>query len=398
MSNRIESFDSVRGIASMVVVIFHCLISFPLFHDSYYSNKHVSSFLELFTNTPLHLVWAGKEAVLLFFILSGFVLALPFLKERPPAYASFAIKRFFRIYIPYIVVMAVSCILLVLFAQYQPIESLSHTYNERWNHPLDMKALTSYLLMINYDLTNVNGVVWTLFHEMRISFVFPLIMLVVARNSLFRSFTALFVMIAIAYVGLGFLSNYATTGLLSAFIFSVRESVYYMLFFALGAFLAKYKDVIAKSLQRAPFPLKAGVLLLAISTVSGRWLYWFVDALPPFVLDVVSAAGILAMFSCILSMKRLDRVLSGGVLMFLGKISYSLYLVHIPVLMLVGSYAGRLLPLPVAFAFVPAVSVIAAAFVYKYVEQPAIWAGRSVAKHMDTKKRNFVRKEHSVHI
>lgn len=81
MKQRFEELDSLRGIAAMSVLVFHCLISFPLFYNANYSQQFSNKLVEFFTSTPLKLLWSGNEPVLLFFVLSGFVLALPFLKE-----------------------------------------------------------------------------------------------------------------------------------------------------------------------------------------------------------------------------------------------------------------------------------------------------------------------------
>ena len=51
--------------------------------------------------TPLHLGWAGGEAVLVFFVLSGLVLALPHLREpRRGTWLPYYLKRAVRLYVP----------------------------------------------------------------------------------------------------------------------------------------------------------------------------------------------------------------------------------------------------------------------------------------------------------
>ena len=55
----------------------------------------------LITRTALGIFYAGDAAVILFFTLSGFVLALPFLSYRQPTYSDFVIRRVCRIYFPY---------------------------------------------------------------------------------------------------------------------------------------------------------------------------------------------------------------------------------------------------------------------------------------------------------
>lgn len=67
MNSRFDQIDSIRGLAALSVVISHLSLVIP--------NVYIVQKLK---NTPLHIFWAGHEAVILFFILSGFVLALPY--------------------------------------------------------------------------------------------------------------------------------------------------------------------------------------------------------------------------------------------------------------------------------------------------------------------------------
>lgn len=83
-------------------------------HASFGTGSPVSwndPFVYLLTQTPMRIVWAGGGAVELFFVLSGFVLSLPWLRGRRPSYGEFVVRRVCRIYLPYIVAIAVTMIL-----------------------------------------------------------------------------------------------------------------------------------------------------------------------------------------------------------------------------------------------------------------------------------------------
>lgn len=123
--------------------------------------------------------------------------------------------------------MAVSIIIMTAFANHSPDTNMSPTYNDRWDHAVSIKAIVAYILMLNYDTTNVNGVVWTLFHEMRISLIFPLLMIAVVRFSWIKSLLLTFTFTAVAFVAIGYLSNFTPDGLTSVAVYSLRETVYY---------------------------------------------------------------------------------------------------------------------------------------------------------------------------
>lgn len=91
--SRYLQIDGIRGLAALTVVISHFTLLTPLL-----GLRH----------TPLRLVSGGHEAVILFFVLSGFVLSLQFESGRTFTYGEYAIRRICRIFIPYIVSIAVA--------------------------------------------------------------------------------------------------------------------------------------------------------------------------------------------------------------------------------------------------------------------------------------------------
>src|ERR1700752_5319544 len=90
-SSRYEEMDSLRGAAAMMVVLNHFFLA------SYPTGR--SEDLVRFLADPLQ---NGPAAVILFFLLSGFVLSIPVWREKSQSYRVFLTRRVCRIYIPYL--------------------------------------------------------------------------------------------------------------------------------------------------------------------------------------------------------------------------------------------------------------------------------------------------------
>ena len=181
---RVGVLDSVRGVAALVVVIHHCLLTQPAFSNFFFSNWETaagSTTEQVMFHTPARIVWAGAEAVTLFYVLSGLVLALPWVEGRPPRYGGYCIKRICRIYLPYCAAVAGAMVLNVLLRPHADILGLSRWVNEMtWTNPVTPYVAVDHLLMIGHRNT-VDGVIHTLIWEMRVSLLFPLLVMPVVR-------------------------------------------------------------------------------------------------------------------------------------------------------------------------------------------------------------------------
>jgi peptidoglycan/LPS O-acetylase OafA/YrhL len=98
---RLIELEAVRGIAALVVLVHHLLLAFfPRFHGLLFPHEQVTPF-----GTPLFAMINGSAAVVVFFVLSGFVLtvrAFQMQSARPLMLG--ALKRWPRLALPVLVV------------------------------------------------------------------------------------------------------------------------------------------------------------------------------------------------------------------------------------------------------------------------------------------------------
>ena len=130
---RIAALDSVRGIAAFIVVIHHCFLTRPVYSDFFFSHWKTAAagpVEKILLHTPARMMWAGDQAVTLFYVLSGLVLALPWVEGRPLAYREFALKRLCRLYIPYVVIIAFAGLLDIALQPHAYVSGASTWVNE----------------------------------------------------------------------------------------------------------------------------------------------------------------------------------------------------------------------------------------------------------------------------
>jgi peptidoglycan/LPS O-acetylase OafA/YrhL len=182
VSQRFKELDSLRGLAACAVVAHHFLLISPqtnLLVYGGYRGKY--ELINALVYSPIHILWAGPQAVMLFFLLSGFVLSLPFFSDKKISYFSFLIKRICRIYIPYAAAVT-AAIVVAIYCSRHGIHELSGWFNLVWTTPISWQlVLDHYLFLGSFDNKQFDPVIWSLVQEMRISIIFPLLMIFVLK-------------------------------------------------------------------------------------------------------------------------------------------------------------------------------------------------------------------------
>ena len=138
---RLSALDSLRGLAALLVVTFHCwklgLYAPPAGLQA-----------RLWSWTPLNLAITGRPPVILFFVLSGFVLACSLERPGSGSAARFLIRRLCRVYLPFVASVLLSIIAYDL-TRPEEIGGLSTWFNHlAWTEPPTVELVVTHLLML----------------------------------------------------------------------------------------------------------------------------------------------------------------------------------------------------------------------------------------------------------
>ncbi len=187
--------ESLRGVAALMVAVYHsfAVIRFGgidrlwsvAVQDLPASEALLARMVSVFGN--------GSAAVTIFFVLSGVVLGMSLEHARGPLariWASFIVKRVFRIYPAHVLITVV--VVLALLGPGLGDSTATTTWFKRWyDRPVDWKLFLTNVALLN---TYLNPITWTLITELAVALVFPFLFLASRRAALWLSLAVLFLL------------------------------------------------------------------------------------------------------------------------------------------------------------------------------------------------------------
>lgn len=341
---RVAALDGLRGVAALVVVVHHVLCTNPTWYRGMLGPGGAAV-----EYSPLHPLLDGTFAVYVFFVLSGVV--LPWRLAQQGSLRAFYAQRLLRLYVPVWAALAFSVGLYYLVPRL-PVGDLwmaAHAGSGNARALVGAATLTAQGPMIN-------GVLWSLRWEIVFSLLVPLYVLVARRLGTLAS-----ALLAVELLGI-----------VAAGMFSGHASLQYLPMFGVGVLLAQHWHRLPE-LRRLGGPA-AGLLLLLAS------VYWMTPSTSAAgrslgcALQVLAAAGVVVLAE---RWHGARSALQRRPVLWLGSRSYSLYLVHEPLVVSVWLLTRSwLLTLVVA---VP-VGLLAAELFWRGCEQRAHQFARRVGR------------------
>lgn len=317
----------------------------------------------LLTTTPPSLLWSGREAVLLFFVLSGYVLAQAFLRGGPQPWLPFVARRACRLLLPCIAV-ALPVVLLVAAIDTTPRPGWSEWAAGHWSGGVTPRMALSHALLIEEPYA-LNSPLWSLHYEWRVSLIFPLLMLLAATGPA----TAIVVSLALAVLAqmeMRVLSTYW----LSSLVFVPH--------FMLGVLMAREGPRLPARIAALSPRARLGLWAACYLLLNWRWLVPSHN----FLIDLMNGAGAALLIALVLASARAQAALAWPPVAWLGKVSFSLYLVHVPVMLAALHLAPPEAPIGAVLAVAVAASLPLAWVVFHLAERPSIWAGRALSRRL----------------
>jgi peptidoglycan/LPS O-acetylase OafA/YrhL len=357
--------DILRGLAALQVVLYHMRVDLWVGFQEIRHNPQAYAWherLAAWGGVPL----AFGSGVMLFFVISGFCVHLPETRRAWPLdFKKYAIRRFFRIYPPYLaaVVLTIGVDLFLARANGQQANTTP------W--------LRSALMVQNYHDAGsawggqwyANPSLWSLPVEMELYLVYPIFFYILRRLS--------------APAALGTVAVASTIGCIlykAKFPWMAGNFLVYWLIWCAGAWLA---ELYAQNrLPRWKPVYWLGVLAFAATGVAAqrRDLGLAIDSY------AWAGFGWMLFWWGLVNREKIqnNRSILFKALAFVGTFSYSLYLLHFPFFRVCGvlwtqHFGAKPASLLISFAFALMAVGLAWLF-YKAIEAPSHRLARTLAK------------------
>ena len=310
--NYLVFVEGLRALAALVVVFNHFYLELWLDRGVPPAPYGFLSYLLIF----------GHLSVSVFIVISGFCLMLPVVKNRgmlKGGHRRFFARRFRRILPPYYFSLAFTLFFIYIIFR---TPGGSHFDSAMIVRPTDF---ISHLLLLQnaYGAGRISYVYWSIATEFQIYFLFPLLLIGLRRwGNVATTLTTLLV---------GFLLCYALRDTRFA-----HMSVQYTGLFALGmaaASLAFSSDArLQRFRERFPFGPVALICAAIIACLAAK-LGWqnSIAEYPFYDLPAGIMASCLLITAALAPRSLVSRVCCWRPLAWVGTFSYSLYLIHVPI-------------------------------------------------------------------
>jgi peptidoglycan/LPS O-acetylase OafA/YrhL len=337
-SERLAALDGLRGLAALIVLAHHAMYTDAAFPGTPGAgNVQTGSPMWWISYTPLKLATAGWESVIVFFVLSGLVVSLPVVRKRGFDWVAYFPRRVVRLMVPVMgaVVVAAAFVIAIPQRSVQP--------SGTWlSNPL-----------------------WSLRWELVFSLALPVIAIAAIAV---RKWWMAGLATAVVLTWLGVRTGSGALSYLPAFF--------------VGAVLAVRLDAVRLfagrlNARRLRHPLwfliaAGGSMLMIAPWLLGQGAGDARELVA--VLKGFAPLGAAAIVVAAIGWKPLHLLFESRPLQFAGAISFSLYLVHVPILIF-SSYlfAGQPWFVPLLFA-IPVAILVAVGFTWLVEKRSHAWS------------------------
>ena len=281
-------------------------------------------------NSFFHNFFAQGLFVQLFFTLSGFVIALNYHENLDDLkkFFDFIIKRFRRLYPLHLFFLFIFLILeiakyfLITKFNFQS-NNIPFSYNNAYNFMLNLFFVQHFANEYNF-----NSPSWSISVEIMLYLTFGLISLIIRKKSFIIFIYISFIIFFVLFLN----SEYGKSLSISAFYSGLYSfSIGCLFFFLFQKINSFYKSTIGRDILFYIFVSIFLIEIFYLNIIEQKYLYSFIF-------------GTIIFYSCFLNKNFfIFRIIFNKFFIFLGKISYSIYMCHLLIFFIFDNFLKRIL-------------------------------------------------------
>ena len=363
--SRLDGIQVLRGLAALLVVLFH----FRHYINDVYPIKDLGDRLFMF----------GEAGVDIFFVISGFIIVYASRNREKNTFSEFAIKRIFRLYPLYFFVLTI-----YLLSYHDEVFKITNLIKSYLLIPIDYNNKGPW-----FGLSTIYSA-WTLTYEAYFYFVFSIAILF-SHKYRFIICSALILLVMyssqVIIYGDWFLNPITVKNNFSGVMFNfIFVSSPLIIDFVLGmcvAYLYVYYD---GNIKQNNFHTFLALVLLTISII------FMVSHATTFIGPISWGWCSVGIVMSVLVLSKNLNIEYPRVLIYLGEMSYSLYINHVVVKKVAFSYIAPLGLFKNGDGAVILFSLVAATVcvsygTYNFIEKPFINIGHKLAEKIRAKRQ-----------
>lgn len=377
---RLQFLDGLRGIAAIYVMIGHARwLLWEGYSEGYLKHPEQYGMINKLLMYFFSLFKYGHEAVLFFFVLSGFVIHLKYAKNLASAqpapfnWYDYLYRRVKRIYPPFLFAILLTILLDAIGKNLQysiyngttPYNLINENIgNSNWSFQTLIGNLF-FIYKAYVPVYGTNGPAWSLKFEWWFYMLYPLFLFAGTRKILYPT-----IIIAVLFVA-SFFPAYWPERLLP-------DILSYMLMWWLGVILA---EVFTGRIKLRFKHLSLFIATIFLKPLIGNNVLG----------DLCTAFFFFGLISFFLLIPQNNRVfLLLERLKIIGDFSYTLYITHFPILVFISGWLmqshGNVLPLHFVYVFVGIIITLLFAYVVHFItEIPFVRTPKKQAVAVDVK-------------
>ncbi len=315
--SKVKSVEGIRGIACFMVVLSHLSLTFFPYLHAFTGEAGVDNPIQGWIyNSPFGFIYSGTSAVYIFFVLSGYILTYVALKGDVHKIIVMSVKRYPRLMIPAVV----SCIFAYILFHFSVEKSILTKWISNYGS-FDYSFINAiYSGIIESFLrgkSQYNPVLWTMKIELVGSFIVFIMCFLRHKYSTIRIDLSIIMVIffltafKILSASLGMGLTAFTVGYLFYLYGKNTNFLISISLFVFGLYLAGSHN--------------GSLSYSALVSVLGQKTYSLGNFL----------SGIIIVYSVIFN-SHLNTFFSKKLFVFMGKVSFSVYLIHLPIISTLG--------------------------------------------------------------